>query len=113
MKRILMLILATALVAFANPDGLSRLITEKSEAYILVDVRTPEEYSSGHIPTAVNIPVSTIAMNLPTEDRSALIIVYCASGRRSAVAKKTLDGLRFIRVVDFGGISRWAGELVF
>jgi phage shock protein E len=96
--------------SYREPDALARLIAEKAEPYILVDVRTPEEYAGGHIPTAVNIPVSTIAKNLPTEDRSALVIVYCASGRRSASARAALEALGFTRVVDFGGISRWEGE---
>ncbi len=96
---------------YTEPDVLSRLVAERTEPYVLVDVRTPEEYSAGHIPTAVNIPVSTIAGSLPTEDRSALIIVYCASGRRSATAKRTLDGLGFTQVFDFGSVSRWEGDL--
>ncbi|MGD0728084.1 MAG: rhodanese-like domain-containing protein [Spirochaetia bacterium] len=123
MKRVMLFVIAAALCSnavaacamenqFSDPDALSRLITEKSEPYILVDVRTPEEYASGHIPTAVNFPVSIIAGKLATGERSALVIVYCASGRRSAIAKKTLDDLGFTRVVDFGAISRWRGELV-
>jgi rhodanese-related sulfurtransferase len=97
--------------SYRSPDALAALVAEKTEPYVLVDVRTPEEYSTGHIPTAVNFPVSTIAKSLPTEDRGALIIVYCASGRRSSTAKTVLDGLGFTRVVDFGSISRWEGEL--
>jgi len=97
---------------YMDPDALSRLIREEPEPYILVDVRTREEYASGHISSAVNIPLAVIDSTLPTDDRSALIIVYCASGRRSAAAKKTLDDLGFTRVVDFGGISRWKGKLV-
>jgi phage shock protein E len=97
---------------YSDPDALSRLITDRAEPYILVDVRTSGEYASGHIPTAINVPVSIIASKLPTVDRSALLIVYCGSGRRSAAAKSTLVDLGFTRVVDFGGISRWRGELV-
>ncbi len=97
--------------AYGEPAALAKLVVEKTEPYILVDVRTPEEYSAGHIPTAVNIPVSTIAKQLPTEDRKALIIVYCASGRRSSTAKATLDSLGFTRVVNFGPVSRWEGDL--
>ncbi len=126
MKTAMHLLLVTALLGAAawtaqaqspsspyrDPDGLSRLVTEKLEPYVLVDVRTPEEYTAGHIPSAVNIPVSDIANQLPTEDRGALVIVYCASGRRSAAARRTLDGLGFTQVVDFGSVSRWKGDLV-
>ncbi len=97
--------------AYREPEALAKLVAEKTEPYILVDVRTPDEYTAGHIPTAVNIPVSTIAKQLPTEDRGALIIVYCASGRRSSTAKATLDELGFTRVVNFGSVSRWEGDL--
>ena len=71
---------------------------------------TPEEYSTGHIPTAVNIPVDLIAGEPPTTDTSALIIVYCRSGMRSARAKAFLDNLGYRRVVDFGGIVRLTGD---
>jgi rhodanese-related sulfurtransferase len=90
---------------------LQRLITEQSQEYILVDVRTKSEYESGYIPTAINIPHSTIAENLPTEDRCALIILYCQSGRRSGMAKETLESLGFENVFNFGGINDWKGKL--
>ena len=90
---------------------LQKLITEKNEAYILVDVRTKQEYESGYIPTAINIPHREIGNNLPTEDRSAKIILYCRSGTRSGIANDTLAQLGFSNVIDFGGITRWKGEL--
>ena len=80
--------------------------------YLLVDVRTNEEYVSGHIPTAVNIPYDIIGEEPPTPDKAALIIVYCRSGNRSAQAKKTLDSLGYLDVVDFGAIGRWTHVLV-
>jgi phage shock protein E len=99
-------------VSYTDPETLAKLVLEKSEPYILVDVRTPDEYASGHIPTAVNIPVTDIAAKPPTMDKKALIVVYCASGRRSAAAAKTLTDLGYARVMDFGGVSRWKGTLV-
>ena len=103
---------ATTHKPYDDPDALAKLILENSEPYTLVDVRTPEEYASGHIPTAVNIPVNTIADHPPTQDKAALIIVYCQSGGRSATAKKTLDGMGYTRVVNFGSVTRWKGALV-
>jgi rhodanese-related sulfurtransferase len=97
---------------YDDPDGLAWLVAQKSGPYFLVDVRTPAEYASGHIPSAVNIPVTELQDRLPTTDRSALIIVYCASGGRSASAAKLLGGLGFTRVVNFGAVSRWGGGLV-
>jgi phage shock protein E len=97
--------------AYRDPAQLSRLIETGKPAYILVDVRTPAEFATGHIPTAVNIPVTDIAGNPPTKDKNALIVVYCRSGARSAKSKTILEGLGYTGVVDFGGISRWTGSL--
>ena len=95
-----------------DPVEFQKLIESDDENYVLVDVRTKAEYDAGYIPKAINISHELIDDNLPTEDRSALIILYCRSGNRSARAKKTLEGLGFTNVVDFGGISRWRGALV-
>ena len=98
--------------AYADPDQLQLLISKKAEPYYLVDVRTNDEYQRGHIPTAINIPFDTIADNPPTPYKSTLIVVYCASGVRSAKAKQSLDRLGYLRVVDFGSISRWKGSSI-
>jgi rhodanese-related sulfurtransferase len=87
------------------------IASEDSDTY-LVDVRTEAEYKAGAIPSAVNIPFDVIADNLPTENRSDRIIVYCRSGNRSGIAADTLESLGFTNVLDFGGVSRWRGELV-
>jgi phage shock protein E len=71
---------------YTDPDALLALLSQQVQPYVLVDVRTQDEYTDGHIPTAVNLPYDVIATNPPTTDTSALIIVYCASGRRSALA---------------------------
>ncbi len=97
---------------YADPDQLQLLISRKTEPYYLVDVRTIGEYQQSHIPTAINIPFDTIADNPPTPYRSTLIIVYCASGVRSAKAKQALDRLGYRRVVDFGPMSRWKGSSI-
>ena len=97
---------------YTDPAALAKLVAEKTEPYVLVDVRTPEEYAAGHIPGAVNIPYDTIAGNPPAKDKNALVIVYCRSGNRSSIAKRTLDAQGFTRVEDFGAVGRWKGELV-
>jgi rhodanese-related sulfurtransferase len=95
-----------------SSEELARLIAGRPGEVLLIDVRTPQEYRSGAIPTAVNVPYDLLAGSLPAEDRSARIVVYCQSGRRSAIAKSTLDELGFRNVIDFGGIGRWKGETV-
>jgi len=95
-----------------SSEALAAIIAANDPNTLLVDVRTPEEYRSGAIPSAVNVPYDVIRERLPSEDRSAQIIVYCRSGSRSGVAARTLESLGFTNVVDFGGIGRWTGERV-
>lgn len=97
---------------YTTTEGLQKLIKDKAPPYILVDVRTPEEFRGGAIPTAVNIPVDQITDKPPTQDKGALIIVYCRSGSRSAMAASMLKRSGYTNVVDFGGIGRWKGEVV-
>ncbi len=97
---------------YTDPEVLKRLIERQNREYYLVDVRTESEYNGGFIPTAVNIPYDVLTDKLPTEDRDALIIVYCKSGRRSGTAETMLTELGFTNVFDFGGIYRWPGELL-
>ena len=82
--------------------------------YIVLDVRTEQEYASGHIPGAVNIPNETIAsgaiQQLP--DKEQLILVYCRSGNRSKQASEKLVNLGYTNIVEFGGINDWSGEVV-
>lgn len=82
--------------------------------FVLVDVRTKEEFDAGHIPTAILLPYDEIDAKAMTvlPDKEKEIVVYCRSGRRSAIAKKALLALRYTNVADFGGINRWQGELV-
>ncbi len=90
---------------------------KKEKNYVIVDVRTPEEYKEGHIPNAINIPLDTIdnynSQNVENlKDKNQLIMVYCRSGRRSAEAAKKLLAKGYMNVIDFGGINDWKGEIV-
>lgn len=96
---------------YKEPTQLKDLIKKDKEPHILVDVRTEGEYSEGHIPTAINIPVQIIEENPPEVPKDRLVIVYCRSGNRSAQAKKILSTLGYSRVVNFGGINSWPYEL--
>jgi len=93
-----------------SSERLAEIIASGDPDTYLVDVRTEAEYKAGAIPSAINIPFDVIADNLPTEDRSARIIVYCRSGNRSGIAQDTLEGLGFTNVTNFGGVSNWKGE---
>jgi phage shock protein E len=94
-----------------SSERLAEIIASGDSNTYLVDVRTEGEYNAGAIPSAINIPFDQIAANLPTEDRSARIIVYCRSGNRSGIAADTLEVLGFTNILDFGGVGNWKGEL--
>jgi rhodanese-related sulfurtransferase len=96
---------------YSDPVKLSALVDGKMEEYILVDVRERGEYEMGHIRTAINIPLGSIAATPPSERKDALIIVYCKSGNRSAKAAETLKSLGYTGIVDFGGVGRWTEPL--
>ena len=82
--------------------------------HLILDVRTAEEYRSGHIPDAVNIPNETIGSsaipNLPNKEQQ--IFVYCRSGNRSKQAAGKLAKLGYTNVFEIGGISAWPGKIV-
>lgn len=86
----------------------------EGEDVVIVDVRTAAEFSAGHIPNAINIPVESIGSLRPAalEDLDATILVYCRSGSRSAQAARRLLNLGYTTVHDFGGIISWPGDLV-
>lgn len=99
-------------IDYSDQEEVKKLIESSRDDYFLVDVRTAEEYASGYIPKAVNIPVDTIGEQPPAPDKDALIIVYCRSGGRSARAKNTLEEMGYTNVHNVGGILDWTGEVV-
>lgn len=85
-----------------------------SENVIILDVRTQEEYNSGHINNAIILPVTEIS-NKAQEilvDKNKKILIYCRSGNRSATAAKALIELGYNNVYDFGGINDWPYGIV-
>ena len=85
-----------------------------TDGYILLDVRSHEEYDVEHIDGAVLIPVDEIGDRAEDElmDKSAVILLYCRSGRRSAAAAHELVGLGYTNVYDFGGIIDWPYDTI-
>lgn len=76
---------------------------------VLLDVRTPEEFSAGHVQGATNIPLDELAQRLDAlkEKKNTDVVVYCHSGRRSALAVKALKEAGFSKVHDLGPMSAW------
>ena len=84
---------------------------KEREAGLLIDVRCAEEFASGHIPGAINIPVSKISNLCATMDRNAPIFTYCLSGARSTKASAELIRMGFSEVHNIGGISTYEGQI--
>lgn len=87
---------------------------DSGQNLIILDVRTPGEFSTEHIKDAINIANETIGGARPSllPDLDATILVYCRSGARSAQASKKLLALGYTEIYDFGGIINWPFETV-
>ncbi|MEG1493553.1 MAG: rhodanese-like domain-containing protein [Gordonibacter sp.] len=92
----------------------AKAVMEGGGPFIVLDVRSADEFAQGHIPGAVLIPDNELAARaeaeLPSKDET--ILVYCRSGRRSAAAAEMLAGRGYTQVFDFGGIADWPYETV-
>lgn len=131
MKKMLLLVLAALLAisavcfaqSHANAEGYQKITPQQAKArmaepgVIVLDVRMQQEYDAGHIANAVLLPLplietgdAAVAKALP--DKDAEILVYCRSGRRSAIAANALINMGYTNVLDFGGINDWPYEVV-
>lgn len=79
---------------------------------ILLDVRTPQEYSEGHIPCSENIPLQNIAGIRRVADRkNTPLFVYCHSGARSSQAASALREMGYTHVKNIGGLCSYLGKV--
>lgn len=85
-------------------DALERL---KSGARV-IDVRSPGEFSSGHLDLAINIPLDEIESELPkrVNDKNQVLLLHCASGMRSGMAKSKLQGMGYTNAFNLGSYGR-------
>ena len=91
----------------------AKSMMELDDGHVIVDVRTAEEYTSGHIPGAICIPNETIYKDRPSAlpDLDQVILVYCRSGNRSKRSARMLYEMGYTNVYEFGGIIDWDGEI--
>lgn len=117
-------VLVAALVVFTGCDMATEhtTITTNEAIYmmanqnvVIVDVRTPAEFSSGHIPGAISLELNEIRymVNFVILDVNQTILVYCRSGVRSAEASAILAEMGYRNVYDFGGILSWTGDIQY
>lgn len=127
MKKLILLFLAVLLLTACGQDKENdqgavyvnitaeeaKQIMDSEEGYIILDVRTQEEYDEGHIPGATQISHEEIAEKAEEVliDKDQLILVYCRSGRRSKLAAEALAELGYTNTKEFGGIIDWPYEV--
>ena len=127
MKKLILLLLAVMMLTACGQDkendqgavyvnitaGEAKQIMDSEEGYIILDVRTQEEYDGGHIPGAIVISHEEIAEKAEEAltDKDQLILVYCRSGRRSKLAAEALVELGYTNIKEFGGIIDWPYEV--
>lgn len=97
-------------VASISPSAYQSNYVEANARHLLLDVRTPEEFASGHIPGAVNIPVESLQSRLSEISSDQDIVVYCRSGNRSAQASQILAQAGYSAIYDLGGIINWSAQ---
>ena len=126
MKKLIILLLAVMLLTACGKDKEkdqgavyvnitaeeAKQIMDTEDGYIILDVRTQEEYDEGHIPGAIVISHEGIAEKAEDvlTDKDQLILVYCRSGRRSKIAAEALVELGYTNIKEFGGIIDWPYE---
>ena len=100
-------------IQYVSMDEITTIMQENTN-YIILDVRTIEEYNQGHIPNAICIPNETIDETVTTKlpNKDQLILIYCRSGNRSKQAALKLQQLGYTNLVEFGGIIDWEYEIV-
>ena len=116
-KKIISLIVCVLLLTACSGENITYKTITENEAMplieneaVIIDVRTVDEYNTGHIVDAINIPVDNISSL--SYDKDQTIIVYCASGRRSANAAQKLIDLGYTKVYNLdGGLINWGATL--
>jgi phage shock protein E len=131
MKRLFVVSLSLFVAAFiaimlsscGTPDRVASSVAVSEETgTVLVDVRTPEEFVSGHLDGAMNVPAEAVDFDqlIAELDREQTYVVYCRSGRRSQQAVSLMQEAGFTRLIDLGslenaqkytglGVVRWVG----
>ena len=95
-----------------NRMEINEAIANMEKDSVLLDVREPGEYSSGHIPGSRNVPVSQIlTLSSIVSDKDTKVYVYCLSGARSSRAQRILGKQGYTNIINIGGIRDYRGSL--
>lgn len=100
--------LADGAMATLSQDAFVALPASGDEAPFVLDVRTPEEYVTGHVPGAVNIPYDQVGARLAEVPKDRQVVLYCRSGRRAVMASEVLAANGYTRLQHLeGDIVAW------
>jgi phage shock protein E len=97
----------SANVSNIAPDTYVSDFVSADQEHVLIDVRTPQEFSTGYISGAINIPVDELASRISEIPEGMPVIVYCRSGNRSARAASILNSNNYNEIYDLGGVIQW------
>ncbi|MBK5262690.1 MAG: rhodanese-like domain-containing protein [Peptostreptococcaceae bacterium] len=97
---------------FVIPMSKAKENIDNDASIMIIDVRTPAEFKSGHIPKAVNIPLDQADKIIgQVKNKDSIIYVYCLSGARSSQACNYFSKIGYTNVTNIGAVGNWTGPL--
>ena len=107
---IVALVIVIALFALKRMSFVPEEMVRKhlQEGALVIDVRSPEEFHSEHLPGALNIPLNELRERLPREvtDKNRVLLLHCQSGMRSRNGQRQLQRLGYTNVFNLGSLTR-------
>ena len=107
------IIVGAIMVAFFIVKRMSFVSEEAARKHLaqgalVIDVRSPEEFRSGHVPDAINLPLGELRESLPhrVKDKNQVVLLHCLSGGRSGIAKGQARGLGYPNTFNLGSYAR-------
>ena len=109
----ILLIIAAVIVVVFMLKRAGQISTQAAQAHfkngaLVIDVRSPGEFSSGHLPPAINVPLDELETALPrrVQDKNQVLLLHCLSGTRSGMAMAKLKRLGYPNVHNLGSYGR-------
>ena len=92
-------------MSFVSEEAARKHLTQGA---LVIDVRSPEEFRSGHVPDAINLPLGELRESLPhrVKDKNQVLLLHCLSGGRSGIAKGQARGLGYPNTFNLGSYAR-------
>jgi phage shock protein E len=104
------LVILYLLIQRSNLDAAHSVSDYLHRGALLVDVRSPSEFSGGHLPGAINLPLNQLDTLLPryAPSKHQMLLIHCKSGMRSSLAVKRLKRQGYVNTLNLGSYSRAA-----